>query len=206
MDPVYLATKNNSLNKTFTIGSYDNVEITSVTKSYSVTLKSILQQLNVSKHSVTGDGSCLYHAIAHQAGFINRNSRGDKIVSGFLRQVVLKMMTEYPDVRLEDGLSIAQWLQKKQATLDPAQWGGDLEVRLLAIGLKRDVVVLTAAHDGSTYARQFPSQPPPISRMRGGIFIPLSSSELCGQWKSLDPTPLLIIYNGHSHYDSTVNT
>ena len=132
--------------------------------------------------------------------FINRNSRGDKIVSGFLRQVVLKMMTEYPDVRLEDGLSTAQWLQKKQATLDPAQWGGDLEVWLLAIGLKRDVVVLTAAHDGSTYARQFPSQPPPISRMRGGIFIPLSSSELCGRWKSLDPTPLLIIYNGHSHY------
>ena len=169
-----------------------------------MTLKSILQQLNVSKHSVTGDGSCLYHAIAHQAGFISRNNRGDKIVSGFLRQVVLKM-TEYPDVRLEDGLTTAQWLQKKQTILDLAQWGGDLEVRLLAIGLKRDVVVLSAAHDGSTYARRFPCQPPPISKMRGGIFIPLSTSELCGQWKSLDPTPLLIIYNGHSHYDSTVN-
>ena len=39
-------------------------------------------------------------------------------------------VTEYADVRLEDGMSTAQWLQKKQTTLDPAQWGGDLEVRL----------------------------------------------------------------------------
>ena len=201
MEPVSLPAKNNSFSKTFTTGNYDDVEITSVTKSYLLTLKSILQQLNVSKHSVTRDGSYIYHAIAHQAGFINRNNQGDKIVSGLLRQIVLKMMTEYPDVCLE----AAQWLQKKQTTLDPAQWGGDLEVRLLAIGLKRDVVVLTAADDGSTYAHQFPCQLPPISKMRGGIFIPLSTSELCGQWKSLDPTPLLIIYNGHSHYDSTVN-
>lgn len=204
MEPVSLSAKN-KLSKTFTTGNYDDVEITSVTKSDSLTMRSVLQQLNVSKHPITGDGSCLYHAIAHQAGFINRSSRGEKIVSEVLRQIVLKMMAEYPAVRLEDGLSTAQWLQRKLKILDPAQWGGDLEVRLLAIGLKRDIVVLTVAQDGSTYSRRFPCQPPPVPKMSGGIFIPLSTNELCGQWKSLDPTPLLIIYNGHSHYDSTVN-
>ena len=76
----------------------------------------------------------------------------------------------------------------------------------MAIGLKRDIVVLTVAQDGSTYSCRFPCQPPPVPKMSGGIFISLSTNELRGQWKSLDPTPLLIIYNGHSHYDSTVNT
>ena len=145
----------------------------------------------------------MYHAVAHQAGLIPKDSRGDNIISTLLRQTALRMMTDHPAVRLEDGLSPIQWLQKKQTILDPAEWGGDLELRLLAIGLKRDIVVLTAVHDGSTYARQFPCQAPPIPKMRGGIFIPLSSNELCGQWTSLDATPLLVIYNGHSHYDST---
>ena len=139
-------------------------------------MRSVLQQLNVNKHSVTGDGSCLYHAIAYQAGFI----------SNVLRQIVLKMMAEYPGVLLEDGLSTAQWLQRKLKTLDPSQWGGYLEVRVLAIGLKRDIMVLTAAQDGSTYACRFPSQPPPVPKMSGGIFIPLSTNKLCDEWKSLD--------------------
>ena len=85
MEPVSLPAKQKFSN-TFTIGNYNDVEITSVTKRDS------LQQLNVDKHSVTGDGSCLYHAIAHQAGFINRSSRGEKIVTNVLRQIVLKMM------------------------------------------------------------------------------------------------------------------
>ena len=50
---------------------------------------------------------------------------------------------EYPAVRLEDGLSTTQWLQKKQTILDPAEWGGDLELCLLAIGLKRNIMVIT---------------------------------------------------------------
>ena len=74
----------------------------------------------------------------------------------------------------------------------------------MEIGLKRDIVVLTIACDGASYARRFPSEPPPIANMRGGIFIPLSTDELCTQWESLNPPPLLIVYNGHSHYDSTV--
>ena len=65
-------------------------------------------------------------------------------------------------------------------------------------------MVLTAAQNGSAYACRFPCQPPPVPKMSGGIYIPLSTNQLCDQWKLLDPTPLLIIYNGHSHYDSTV--
>ena len=182
----------------------NDIEITSITKHNSLPLSSVLQLLNFKKHSVNGDGSCLYHAIAHQAGFINNNSRGCTIISKHLRQMVFKVMTDYPAVRLEDGLSIIQWLERKQAVLDPAEWGGDLEVRLLAIGLKRDIVVLTTVCDSASYARRFPCEPPPITKMRGGIFIPLSTDELCGQWESLNPRPLLIVYNGHSHYDSTV--
>ena len=91
------------------------------------------------------------------------------------------MMAEYPTVHLEDGLSTAQWLQRKLKILDPAQWGGDLEVQLLTIGLKRDIVVLTAAQDGSTYSRRCSCQPPPVPKMSGRIFIPLSTNELCDQ-------------------------
>ena len=97
---------------------------------------------------------------------------------------------------------IIQWLQKQQAILDPAEWGSDLELRLLAIGLKGDIMVITEVHDGSTYVRHFPSKPLPIPKMRGGNFI--SSNKLCSQWASLNPTPLLVVYNGHSHYDSNL--
>ena len=46
-------------------------------------------------------------------------------------------MTDYPAIQLEDGLSVIQWLETKQGVLDPTEWAGDLEIRLLAIGLKR---------------------------------------------------------------------
>ena len=92
------------------------------------------------------------------------------------------MMVKYPDLHAEDGLTITQWLQKKIVVLDPAEWGGDLKLRLLAIRLKRDIVVITAS-DGCNYcyARRFPCQPPPLPKMRGGIFIPLISQELCSK-------------------------
>ena len=119
--------------------------------------------------------------------------------------MIVKVMSDYPAVRFEDGLSTTQWLKRQQVILNPAEWGGDLEVRLLAIGLKRDIVVLTDASNGATYARRFPYQPPPIPKMAGGIFIPISTKELCKHWKSCNPQPLLTIYNGHSHYDSVVH-
>ena len=57
------------------------------------------------RHLIDGDGSCLYHAVAHQAGFIPKSSRGDRVTSNLLRQVVYKMMDECPHVCTEDGLS-----------------------------------------------------------------------------------------------------
>ena len=77
-----------------------------------------------------------------------------------------------------------------------------MEVCLLAIKLHRDIVVITASIDGS-YARKFPSKPPPLPKMSGGIFIPLTCDELCSQWQSVTPQPLVIIFNGVNHYDST---
>ena len=64
----------------------------------------------VSENTVIGDGSCLYHAVAHQVGLISEESRGDNTISMLLRQTASRMMTEHPAVRLEDGLSPTQWL------------------------------------------------------------------------------------------------
>jgi len=60
----------------------------------------------------------MYHAVAHQAGFISKSSRGDKVTSNVLEQLVSKMMDECPHVRMEDGLSVIQWLEKRQTILD----------------------------------------------------------------------------------------
>lgn len=70
--------------------------------------------------------------LAHQAGFICKSSRGDHVTSNLLRQLVWKMMNECPHVCIEDGLSFVQWQEKKQTVLNPTEWGGDLELRLLA--------------------------------------------------------------------------
>ena len=119
----------------------------------------LLQQLNVKKHVVKGDGSCLYHAVAHQA---------------------LAMMWKCPQVCEEDGMSKLQWFQKRQDILQPNHWGGDLELCLLALGLHRNKIVITASigEQHAAHARKFPFEPPPLPRMRGGIFIPLKIQEL----------------------------
>ena len=118
----------------------------------------------------------------------------------------METMLKHPSVRLEIGMLNLQWLHKQLEILKPSTWGGDLEVHLLAIGLQRDVVVVTAATNGSTFARKYPSQPPPVTKMAGGVFIPLSAEELCNQWCHWKPTPLLIIFNGINHFDSTLST
>ena len=51
----------------------------------------------------------------------------------------------------------------------------------------------------------FPCEAPPVPKIRGGIFIPLTAHELCTKWKSMNPTPLLLIYNGCNHYNSTIH-
>jgi len=73
------------------------------------------------------------------------------------------------------------------------EWGGDLEVRLLAIGIGREIVVLTGHGSIFTSVQKFPCQPPPVPRMRGGIFIPVEVDELCEQWNNYKPQPLIVI-------------
>jgi len=79
-------------------------------------------------------------------------------------------MGKYPHIRMEDELSVIQWLEKRQTILDPSEWGGDLELCLLAIGLKQDIAVITSMK--SIYARRYPCEAKP-TQMSGGIFIPL---------------------------------
>jgi len=181
-----------------------DIQILSSKQISSLSLHSVMQQLHVTKHMIKGDGSCLYHAVAHQAGFISSSCKGDETISLYLRKVAVDTMSKYPSVRSEDGLSELQWIQRKLDIRKPHIWGGDLELRLLAIGLQRDIVVITTATNGCTFARKFPSQPPPIHKMAGGIFVPLNAEMLCNQWKHWKPTPLLLIFNGINHYDSTL--
>ena len=60
--------------------------------------------------------------------------------------------------------------KKQQEILSSDWWGGDLEIRLLAIDFHRDIVVITAANNGSTFARTYPSKPLPVEMMKGGVF------------------------------------
>ena len=172
-------------------------------KVTSLPLDYVLQHLHVVKHVVKGDGSCLYHSISHQAGLIPHTSQGDEKISSQLRNIASRMMWDHPGVRTETDMSFLQWLEKRQNILSHNSWGGDLDVRLMAIGLQRDIIVVTASHDGSTYARKYFSQPPPLPKMKGGVFVPLTTEDLCSQWKLWKHAPLLIIYNGQNHYDST---
>jgi len=84
------------------------------------------------------------------------------------------MMNEHPCVRLEERLtSVQQWLEKKQHVVNG-------EVRLLAMALHQDIIVITANSDGS-YARRFPCGPTPLPKMNGGSFVDTKSDELCVQ-------------------------
>ena len=164
----------------------------------------VLQKLCLRRHTVNGDGNCLYHAIAHQAGFIDRDCHGDTVIANQLRVMALNCMHQYPAVRQEDGIGVIQWERKKMKILQPNEWGGDLEVRLLAIAIGLHVIVITGSCDFK-YARKFPCNPPPLPKMRGGIFIPVTITELLDQWEQYKPSPLLILYNGTNHYDSTIS-
>ena len=164
----------------------------------------LLQLLHHVQHKVYGDGNCLYHAIAHQAGFIEQNCHGDISVAKQLRILALHSMYKYPDVRTEDGSTLQQWEEKKMCILQSAEWGGDLELCLLAIAIGREIVVISGSGGNFTSARKFPSCPPPVPKMRGGIFIPIEIFKLLSEWKSYKPLPLLITYNGINHYDSTI--
>ena len=80
------------------------------------------------------------------------------------------------------------------------EWGGDVELRLMAIGLKQNIIVITDSVN--VFARKFPKEPPPIPKLKG-VFIPLTSSELYVN-TSLAKECLIIVYNGSNHYYSTL--
>ena len=57
--------------------------------------------------------------------------------------------------------------------MNPSEWGGNLEVHLLAIGLKQDIVVIiTVDHGEGNYAKRYPCALKPSQKMRECIFIP----------------------------------
>ena len=171
--------------------------IKACTNPQPVSLKAILEHLHLTKHQVNGDGSCLYHAVAHQAKLITTFSTGDEVVSMHLRRLTLLTMLNYPAVQLEGSLSRRAWLEKQQQVLNKNEWGGDVELRLMAIGLKQNIIVITDSVN--VFARKFPKDP----KLKGGVFIPLTSSELYAN-TSLAKECLIIVYNGSNHYYSTL--
>lgn len=88
-----------------------------------ISCTSLLQKLNCKRHSIDGDGNCLYYAVAHQAGYIGRFSHGYTFVGQHLRTLALVCMQKYPEVRIEEGILQHQWEHKKLHTLDQNEWG-----------------------------------------------------------------------------------
>ena len=112
----------------------------------------LLQQLGCIRHPVNGDDNCLYYLVAHQSSLIGQDCHGDHSIANQLRTLALICMQKYPDVCLEDGMTPHQWEEKKLQILCHGEWGGDLEVRLLAIGLSREIIVITSSMNKSTFA------------------------------------------------------
>ena len=79
--------------------------------------KGVLKHLQLKRHVVKGDGSCLYYAIAHQAGLIASSSTGDEVVNNHLRRLTLLTMLNYPAIQLKCSLSDQDWQAKQQQVL-----------------------------------------------------------------------------------------
>ena len=161
-----------------------------------------MKHLGLNKHCVKADGNCLYHAIAHQAKLITKYSTGDELVSRHLRNLVFLTMLTYSNIRLETSMSTTEWLEKQKRVLMPREWGGDFELRLMAISLKRDIIVITDSTTGSAFGCRFPKEPPPLKKMKGGVFLPLTLQDL---YASKNQNYLYVIYNDCNHYDSTIS-
>ena len=78
-------------------------------------------------------------------------------------------MLSYPAIQLECSLSDKDWKAKQQQVLTTSEWGGYIELQLMAFGLKRDILVITDSSVGSVFARKFPYQPPPVPKMKKGF-------------------------------------
>jgi len=112
-------------------------------KASTMPIQTVLRYLNLKKHPIKGDRDGLYHSVAHQAGLVSQLSRGEEYKSQQLRRVALSTMLNHDGVRKESGLSAQQWKLKRQEIVKSGTWGGDTELRLLAIGIKWDIIVIT---------------------------------------------------------------
>jgi len=68
----------------------------------------------------------------------------------------------------KNSLSQANWMDKQQTILQDNEWGGNLEIRLMAIGLEKEVTVITDSTVGNVFAWKYPSHPPPVPKVKGG--------------------------------------
>ena len=146
-----MSTPPNSGKETGILTASDDVQIAATNKVNLQCLDFVLQHLHV-KHVVKGNGSYFYHAISHQARLIPSISQSDEKISSQLRNLALHMMWDHPDVCTETDMSFLQLVEKRQVILNHDSWGGDLGNRLIAIGLQRGIIAVTALCDGSTYA------------------------------------------------------
>ena len=92
----------------------NDIQIVGEAKASTMPIQTVLQNLNLKKHPIKGDGDCLYHSLAHQAGLVSQFSRGEEYISQQLRKVALSTMLNHDGVRKESGLLVQQWKLKRQ--------------------------------------------------------------------------------------------
>lgn len=134
-----------------------------------------------------------------QAGYIEYSSHGDN----FVGDVGFNSYVEVSRCKNRRWTITASVGTKKLCILQPSEWGGESEVRLLVIGIGRENCCHHWIRGFIHMCMKISMSPSSSSKMRGGIFIPIDITELLSQWKQYKPSPLLIVYNGMNHYDST---
>ena len=108
-------------------------------------------------------------------------------------------MEAYPQVQLEYTVDDKQWEQHKEKILERETWGSHLDVQLLALGLKKDIIVITAKEQ--CYIRFFLCICP--ASMHCGIFNMSPVNDMIWGWILNMLKPLVILFNGMDHYHST---
>ena len=87
------------------------------------------------------DGDCLFGAVAHQRRF---HDDDDTVSIAKLRDLAASTMQKYPAMFLPflpEGDSLDAYCAKVRT---PAEWGGQLELRALALALRRPIFVYSA--------------------------------------------------------------
>ena len=95
-------------------------------------LGTVLQHLHV-KNTLCKEMVVAYHSIAHQASLVIADSQVDQKWARTWDSYCYQWCGSI--LMFKSSLSSIQWLQKRQKVLDVDEWGGDVELLLLAIGL-----------------------------------------------------------------------